>query len=88
MPNFREGIELGQEFIDGKVGNRKFPKLKGGGFGLPTDRDHRIHIVRALGDVADFKLNALTVKVADGFGTPWAAGFYIKDGFCFWLIFK
>ena len=85
LSDLGEGVEFGEEFVDGEVGDGEFTVFESGGFGLSADGDHGVHEVVVLGDVADFDLDALAVEIADGFGAPGAAGFHVKDGFCFTL---
>lgn len=48
LSDFGEGVELGEEFVDGEVGDGEFTVFEGGCFGLSTDGDHGVHEVVVL----------------------------------------
>lgn len=83
LTDFWEGVEFGEEFIDGEIGDDEFTEFKSGCFGLTADGDHGVHVVVRFADVANIDFDSLTIEVADCLGAPGAAAFDVEDRFCF-----
>ncbi len=73
-------LECDLKFADVEVGDNEVSVSKGGGFILAAEFDHLFHEGLVGAHFAKLNLQALCLKVADGFVAPWAAGFDVEDG--------
>lgn len=75
----RRLIKRGFEFADVEVGDDELAVHKGGGFGLAAVLHHLLHEGFVTAHFAGFEANVICTEVAESFGAPRAAGFYVKD---------